>query len=118
MKNLAATLLLSSLLFGAPVMAGSGHDHGHGHSHSQGSISSDEAVNRASKKVKQLVDTGKIDATWTGVNAASVEQKTYSKGPEWVITFKSDKLSDSSTQTLYLFFSLYGHYIAANYTGN
>ena len=31
MKILATALVLSSLLFGAPVLAGSGHDHGHSH---------------------------------------------------------------------------------------
>ncbi len=118
MKILTTTLLLSALLFGAPVMAGSGHSHDADGGHSLAPISSDEAVTKASKKVKQLSDTGKIDATWSGVTAASVEQKSYSKGPEWVITYKNNKVSDQTKQTLYLFFSLDGHYIAANYTGN
>jgi len=118
MKILTTTLLLSSLLLGAPVMAGSGHSHDSDGGHSLGPVSSEEATNRASKKVKQLADAGKIDATWSGIKAASVEQKTYSKGPEWVITFKNDKVSDTAKQTLYLFFSPDGHYIAANYTGS
>ena len=118
MKLLATTLLLSSLLFAAQVMAGGGHSHDADGGHSLAPISSEEATTRASKKVEQLADAGKIDATWTGVKAASVEQKIYSKGPEWVITFKNDKVSDTSKQTLYLFFSPDGHYIAANFTGN
>ena len=118
MKTFTTPLLLSSLLFGTPVMAGPGHEHGHGQGHAHGPVSSDEAINRASKKVEQLVSRGKIDTSWSGLEAASIEQKTYAKGPEWVITFKNDKISDVSKQTLYLFFSLDGHYIAANYTGN
>ena len=118
MKLLTKTLLMSLLLIGAPVMAGSGHSHDTDGGHSLAPVSSDEAVNRASKKVKQLADAGKIDATWSDVKAASVEQKSYAKGPEWVIIFKNDKVSDTSKQTLYLFFSPDGHYIAANYTGN
>lgn len=118
MKQLTTTLLLSLLLIGAPVMAGSGHSHDADGGHSLAPVSRDEAVNRASKKVKQLADAGKIDATWSGVKAAFVEQKTYSKGPEWVITFKNNMVTDATKQSLYLFFSLDGHYIAANYSGN
>lgn len=119
MKNLmTALLLLSSLLFAAPILAGAGHEHDSDGGHSHGPISSDSAINKASKKVKQLADAGKIDASWSGINAASIDQKIYSKGPEWVITFKNEKINDAAKQTLYLFFSLDGHYIAANYTGN
>lgn len=117
MKILTTTLLLS-LLFCAPAMAGSGHSHDADGGHSFNPISSDEAINRASNKVKQLADAGKIDATWSGIKAASAEKKTYSHGPEWVVIFKNDKASDAEKQTLYLFYSLDGHYIAANYTGN
>ena len=116
MRNLTTTVFLSSLLFTVPVFAGPGHDHGHGHSHEP--VSSDEAGNRATQKVNQLVGTGKIDSSWSAVKVMKVEQKTYAHGPEWVVTFKNDKVSDASKQTLYLFFSLDGHYIAANYTGN
>ncbi len=118
MKTLITTLFLTSLLFGVPVMAGSGHDHDANGGHAHGPISSDTAVNKASKKLNQLAEAGKIDASWSGVKSASVEQKTYSKGPEWVVTYKNDKVSDAAKQTIYLFFSLDGHYIAANYTGN
>ncbi len=113
MKTLATALSLSFLLFAVPVMAGSDHDHGHSH----GPISSNEAINKATKKVQKLANVGKIDSSWSKTIAASAEQKEYSKGPEWVVTFKNDKISNSSKQTLYLFFSLDGSYIAANYTG-
>ena len=113
MKNLATTLLLSFVLFTTPVMAGSNHDHGHSHE----PISSKEAISKATQKVHELAKAGKIDSTWSKTKAASAEQKEYSKILEWVITFKNDKVNDSSKQTLYLFFSLDGNYIAANYTG-
>jgi len=109
-------VLIFSFLFISTAMAGSGHDHGHGHSHEI--ISSDMAMNKATSKVKQMADAGKIDASWATITAASIEQVTYAQGPEWVIVFKNDQLSDTAKQTLYLFFSLNGHYVAANYTGN
>ena len=116
MKILLITLL--SLFISAPVLAGPGNDDGHGHSHSQGPVSSDEVIKRATKKVIQMAKAGKIDALWSTTKASAAEQKIYAKGPEWVIRFNNDKLTDTTKQTLYMFFSLDGHYIAANYTGN
>jgi len=117
MRTLFAALLFSMCLYGSPVFAGVGHEHGHDGSHSHGPISSEKAEAKATKKVKNLAESGKIDKSWVNVKAVSVEQKVYSKGPEWVVTFKNDKISDVSKQTLYLFYMLDGHYIAANYTG-
>ncbi len=114
MKTLITTLVLSSLLFSTPVMAGPGHEH----SHSHGPVSEGEATKRAIKKVKQLAKSGKIDTSWSKLKSASgAEKKTFSKGQEWVISFANDKVSDSSKRRLYIFFTLDGHYIAANYTG-
>ena len=108
-------VLFCGALFWAPsVVAGPGHDH----SHSHGPVSSEEASKKALKKLKQLVSAGKIDSSWGSVSPTSVEQKTYSKGPEWVVTFKNNQVSDASKQTLYLFYTLDGRYLAANYTGN
>lgn len=117
MRKLTVIFAFCIGLLSAPAMAGSGHDHDHGHNHDHGPVSKGVASSKAVKKVEQLVNKGKIDASWSGVQPASVEQKTYANGPEWVITFKNNKVNDSSKQTLYLFYSLDGHYIAANYTG-
>lgn len=118
MKNLSSTILLSTLLFGTPAIAGPSHSHDKGHGHSHRALSSDEVIKKAETKMKQLAESGKIDASWTALKAASAEQKTFAKGPEWVVTFKNDKAADATKQTLYLFFTPEGHYIAANFTGN
>jgi len=116
MRKLTTAVFLCSALFGTPVLAGADHEHGHGHSH--GPVASDVVAGKATTKMQQLVQAGKIHASWSGVKPAAVEQKTYSKSVEWVVTFKNDKVSDASKQTLYLFYSLDGRYIAANHTGN
>jgi len=120
MKNIISVLFLSSLLFGTPAIAGTGHAHDKdgGHSHTHKTINGKEAATRAVMKVEQLAKKGKIDNSWSGLEASTIEQKDYKNGPEWVIIFKNEKVSDVAKQTLYLFFSLDGHYIAANYTGN
>ena len=115
MQKTITTIFLCLAFFSATVNAGPGHDSKHGHSH--GPVSSEVASEKAVKKVKQLVQAGKIDSSWSERQPASVEQKTYSKGPEWVIRFNNDQISETDKQTLYLFYSLDGRYIATNYTG-
>jgi hypothetical protein len=119
-KLITTGLFLGTLTFGAPVIAGPGHEHDSngGHSHAHGPISSDKVIGKASKKLIKLATAGKIDASWSEVKANGAKQKTYANGPEWVITFSNNKVADSSKQTLYMFYSLDGHYIAANYSGN
>lgn len=36
---------------------------------------------------------------------------------EWVVVFVNDKIADTDKQKLYVFLTLGGDYIAANYTG-
>ena len=115
MKMIINALLLSAALFATVAIAGPGHEHKHGHHHEP--VSADVAKEKAKQKVIQLVKDGKIDSSWSTINAAGAEQKSYGNGPEWVVTFNNSAISDDSKQTLYLFFSLNGHYIAANYTG-
>lgn len=116
MKHLTIALLLSLLFFVTPVLAGSGHSHGP--SQKQTPISIEAAASRASEIVKTLASDGKIDATWVGLKESKVEQKTFNQGPEWVVIYQNEKISSVSEQTLYLFLTLSGEYIAANYSGS
>jgi len=117
MRNISTALLVSALLFASPLMAGEGHDHGSG-GHSHGPISNEGAINKATMKVKSLVESGKLDKSWGGVIAEGATQKTFSDGPEWVVTFKNNKANDAAKQTLYMFFTIDGNYIATNFTGD
>ena len=118
MSKLISLLFITALFISNVALAGEGHEHDHNGGHSHGEISSDKAAERAIAKVNELIEKGKIDASWAGIKPNSISQKSYEHGPEWVITLNNNTLSDTSKQTLYLFFSLSGHYIAANYTGN
>lgn len=117
MRNISTVLLVSSLLFASPVMAGEGHDHGSG-GHSHGPISNGSAINKATDKIKSLVKVGKLDKSWANIKAIGATKKTFGSEPEWVVTFKNEKVSDATKQTLYVFFTLDGTYIATNYTGD
>ncbi len=71
----------------------------------------------ARQKVAQLAKKGKIDKSWASASSVGAEKKDFGKGEEWVVTFRNDKVQDKSKQILYVFYSLDGHYIAANFTG-
>ncbi|QBZ84127.1 hypothetical protein GHNINEIG_02202 [Hydrogenovibrio crunogenus] len=118
MKNLITTLFLSLFITTYAVASG-GHSHSPdgGHSHSHGSISNKEVINKATGKVNQLASAGIIDISWKNVKAHNAVKKQFRDDLEWVIAFKNGKIDDPKKQTLYLFFSLDGHYIAANYSG-
>lgn len=115
-------VLLTSLAFSLPTYAGSGHSHdkdgGHSnHGHSHGAISNNKAVTKGLAKVKFLVKKGTIEKSWSGVSKGMATKKTFNDKPEWVVMFNNKAIKDKSKQNLYIFFSLDGHYIAANYTG-
>jgi len=96
---------------------GHADDHGKSHGHSHGPIDKMAAVEKATNKIKQLASTGKIDKSWTAVSMTSAEKKTLKNGPEWLVTFNNKTVGDKSKQTLYVFYTLDGKYLATNYTG-
>jgi len=103
-----------TILSALPAQAGPGHTHSHEHEE----ITQQGAIEKATAKIRQLVKKGKIPQSWASIDAVSAEKKKFKKGSEWVVKFNNDKIEDKSKQTLYVFFSLDGHYLAANYTGN
>lgn len=123
MKNLTTiALIFSAFVFASTVHAGGGHAHdedgGHSnHGHSDGPISADKVKTRATSTMQSLVKKDVINKSWNSIKAAKAEKKNFGKSEEWVVSFKNDKVKDKSKQTLYIFYSLDGHYIAANYSG-
>jgi hypothetical protein len=115
MKKLTATLLAAcGLVFAAPAFAsGEGECHFHG----SAPASKDTVSSCAVKHRQALVANGKIDKTWSTIKPATLEQVDGKKGKEWQVTFKDPAASDKSKETLYMFFTLQGNLIAANFTG-
>lgn len=109
MRNLFAAAVLGFTMIATTAFAGSGHSHG--------PITKDQASAVAVKKRDQLVQAGKLDKSWSGVVVSGVEQKTYGKGPEWVVTFQNSAATDPAKRTLYMFYALDGRYLASNFTG-
>jgi Family of unknown function (DUF6488) len=116
MKQFTLALFFSMLFFVTPALAGSGHSHGP--AKVQAPVSGEVAANRALEAVKELASAGKIDASWAEIKESKVEQKTFNNGPEWVVMYKNQEINDAAKQTLYVFLTLSGKYIAANFTGS
>jgi uncharacterized protein DUF6488 len=117
MKTLATTLVLTSLIFGAPIMAATGHGHDHGHSHAQVPVNQATAEKNADEVIASLVERDKIDKSWSTIKVSSIEKKEFEGRAEWVVTFNNEKITDIDKQKIYVFLTIGGEYIAVNYTG-
>ena len=71
----------------------------------------------AQQRKESLVKAGKLDASWQAVPQQRIEMVDGKKGKEWKVIFKHPAAADKSKDTLYLFFTASGNFIAANFTG-
>lgn len=115
MKTLIATVtLVSSLVFAPQAMAGEG---GSCHFHGNTPVSEDVVKDCAEQRRAALVKTGKLDASWTAAKQEAVELVEGKKGKEWKVRYSNPAAADKAKQTLFIFFSHSGNFIAANFTG-
>ena len=112
-KTIIVVTLCTLSLAAAPAFSGPGHEH----AHPQESISAEVVKQEATKQVTDLVSKGKVDKSWSAIKPTKTYQKTFEKGSEWVVEFTNSAAPDKTKQTLYLFYTLDGHYMAANFTG-
>lgn len=114
MKKISVVLLILFMFSSPLVFAGPGSDHSH---EPAAPISEGEALKTAAGIVANVVKEGKLDESWGAVKPGKITQKTFKNEPEWVVAFDNAKVEDKSKQTLYVFLSLSGHYLGANFTG-
>lgn len=105
----ASGLSLSSSVSADP--AGSCHFHGN-------KPAEPDTVSRCAWERKEmLVEKARIDSSWETIEQDRLEQVEGKKGKEWLVTFKNPNARDKAQETLYMFFTLTGNFIAANFTG-
>lgn len=116
MKFIAAAIAAAAAFsLSAPVLADKGGScHFHGHLPAKEST----VLMCAAQRKDALVTSGKIDATWKGVKHEKLEQVEGKKGKEWKVTFRNPAATEKDKQALYVFLSLPGNVLAANFTGN
>lgn len=113
-KTLALTAAFVATLFNAPAALADKGSNCHFH----GSKPATEAVvtDCANQRKASLVKAGKLDASWQVVQQDRIELVDGKKSKEWKVSFKNPA-ADPAKQTLYIFFSQPGNFIAANHTG-
>ena len=106
---------LTAALFAAPsAFADSGSSC---HFHGNAPIKETVIADCASKKKDALATSGQIEASWKLVKLEKSETMEGKKAKEWKLTFSNPAAKDATKQTLYMFYSLTGNFIAANFTG-
>ena len=115
MKTIFTAAALLASLFTAPAaladVGGSCHFHGN--------KPATEAVVTAcgDKRKAALIKAGKLEASWQAAKLDKAELVDGKKGKEWKLSFKTPAAADAAKQSLYIFFSQPGNFIAANHTG-
>lgn len=117
MRKIIFCLMVMIAFTAVPALGAGGHDdhghHGHGHDHSA-ELSKAQVIEKASGYVVKLIKKGKLDASWEFVPAKEAKENS---AHEWVVTFSNSDIEDPEKQILYMFLTLSGKYIAANFTG-
>ena len=113
-KFVSRVTLLAILAYAPSVFAGSG---GGCHFHGNTPIKEAVLVGCASEYKDGLAGKGKIDPSWKGVKLEKAETVDGKNTKEWKFTFKNPAEKDASKQSLYLFYTVAGNFIAANFTG-
>ncbi len=66
----------------------------------------------------KLVEGGKLEKSWQAVSKVEkLEQIDGKRSKEWKLSFRNPAAADKTRDTLYLFYTLPGNFIAANHTG-
>lgn len=115
MKNFLMAMIAIAGLGGTGLaMASEG---GSCHFHGNKAAAPEAVIDCAAKRKEALVSSGKIDKSWQAIKHENIEQVEGKKGKEWLVTFKDPSAKDESRQTLYMFFTPPGNFVAANFTG-
>lgn len=121
MKTLIKTTITAIALTSGTLYAGSGHSHshddGHNHSHTKEEVSKQDIQQIANLQLMMLVESGKVDKSWSDKPILNMEKKKFHHNMEWVVSYRNKEVKDKEKQTLYIFVSLYGDVTGANHTG-
>lgn len=116
MKTIKRTLATLALGF---IATGAAHANEGGGCHFHGKTPAKEqtVLDCADQFKGNFIVQGRLDASWKGVQPGKVEQVENKRGKEWKLTFVNAAAADKSKQTLFMFFTLPGNFIAANFEG-
>ncbi len=114
MKKILITACLLCAFSGTPTMADEGSKC---HFHGARPAAESAVLGCANERKAALIKQGKLEASWKDIQPAKPEQVDGKKGKEWKLTFKNPSAKDKTKETLYMFYTLPGNFVAANHTG-
>lgn len=115
MKNFASIATLTAALLAVPsAFAGGGSGC---HFHGNAPIKETVIAGCATEQKDTLASGGQIEASWKLIKLDKSETIEGKKMKEWKLTFKNPSAKDATKQTLYMFYTLTGNFIGANFTG-
>lgn len=115
MKTFLFTALTMASVMSTPLAIAS--EGGSCHFHGNKPAAESTVISCASQRKVAMVKSGKLDATWNTVKQDKIEVIEGQKGKEWKVTFNDAAAKDKTKETLYMFFSMPGNFIASNFTG-
>ncbi|MEN9826519.1 MAG: hypothetical protein RI953_2264 [Pseudomonadota bacterium] len=118
--SFAGAALLSLVSGHADVFSQQAHAGADAACHFHGKKTAEEktVLDCAAKRKETLIKKGKIEGSWKDIPHEKIVQVDGKKGKEWLVTFKDPVAKDKSKETLYMYFTLIGNFIAANFSGN
>jgi hypothetical protein len=88
------------------------------HFHGSRPASEQTVMQCANIRKNTLIKAGKLDKTWSSAKNDSVALVKGKNGLEWRVVYTNIDEPNSEQNTLYLFFTPPGNFIAANFSGN
>jgi Family of unknown function (DUF6488) len=111
--SLMSIIASAALLSPSAALAGEGNGcHFHGYKPAAESV----VLECADQRKAALIKSGKIDASWTAIKPEKPELLDKKLSKEWKITYKDPKAKETNKQSLYMFFTPAGNFVAANFT--
>ncbi len=126
MKTLIKTTVITVALTLTTLYAQDGHsscnnhnEHGHNHKYEalKNEIDKTSVEKIAKKEVKRLASQKKIPKSWKSMPISKIGKTHYGDTNDWVVGFNNPKIKDKTKRTLYIFVSVKGKIVGANYTG-
>ena len=71
----------------------------------------------AKKKIERLIESRKIEKSWSSPYISNTKKKQFGNKMEWVIILENSYIKDKTKQVIYVFVSEDGVVKGANYTG-
>lgn len=115
MKSMIRTLTLATLVTLTPLAWSGEGSSCHFHGNKPAAESTIEQCANARRDL--YLKNGTISETWRGISVSAIEIIKGKESDEWRVRYDNPNEPEKSKNKLYMFFSLPGNFIAANYSG-